>query len=648
MSSSAPNVISGRIAEALGRFPPFSLLHDSDIRRLAEAAEVRVLVAGDQVWVQGDPPGEQVLFLARGRVEYVWRVDERDELVDVRDVGDILGLSALVEGAAFSVTANVVEDTLLYCLPWKPVSALLASHDEARNYARRHLFWATRVGRTMPALGSGQSSVLQAHLQGARAIEPRPPERLLTCLPDSPIAEAASLMVSKRVPSVLVVDERQFPVGIVTSNNLVKQVIVGTTDPKEPVRKVMASPVVTVAPRSSATAAILIMLRERIGQVCVTEDGTPQSRALDVCTQKDLLAQSGHHPAGLIREIRLARSAARFREICDEIEDIARTYLESGISGVFMGQICAELYDELVKRLLEEARSSLSAEGVTFPKVPWAWMSVGSDGRREQVLRTDMDNALVFASQGYPEADEAAREVFLRLSERVIAALVDCGFSRCQGGVMASNPRWCRTDAEWIEELEKVGHQLDSGDVVLRALVLYDLRYVGGDPEICETIRRKVFETAGSSEALQRRLAALCVETPPPLNFWGRFVVEKRGGHAGQFDIKSRGLAPLRDAGRLFALRYGLTRHYSTGGRWLQLRDAQPHLAEVAQLANDGYDLLLRLRVLTGLRRGDAGRYFAPESLTKLQRAQLANVFDVQRMVQEAVRKEFRLEPRVR
>jgi CBS domain-containing protein len=646
----ARNSIPDRIAHALRQFPPFSMFGEEAVGVLAREAEVQVLVAGDFVWRQGDPPGTLLRFLARGRVEYFFHDAAERERVDVRDVGDLLGLTALMEGAPFRVSAEVVEDSLLYCFPWDRIKGLLDAHDAARNYARRHLFWATRVGRSTPradAASSGAVSLLQAQVEGARVIEVRPLERLLTCLPDSPISEAANLIVSKRVPSVLVVDEARRPVGMVTSTNLVKQVIVGGRDPAEPVASVMASPVVTVAPQSSATAAILLMLRERIGQVCVTEDGTPHSPALDVRTQKDLLAQSGHHPAGLIREIRLARSPARFRELCDDVEEIARGYLDGGISGVLLGQVCAELYDELLLRLIEEAKAGLQTEGWRMPKVPWAWMAVGSDGRREQVLRTDMDNALIFADQGSAEANEAARAAFLRLAERVIGLLVECGFSRCQGGVMASNPRWCRSDLEWGSELAAVPERQE-GEAHLRAMVLYDLRHVAGDRALCDALRRTLFASARENRGWMHRLAEYCVETPPPLNFWGKFVVEKKGEHTGEFDLKARGLSPLRDAARLFALRHRLMRHYSTGGRWLELSEVAPAMAEVATLANESYDLLLRLRIATGLRRGDSGRYVQTGDLSKLQRSQLTNVFDVLRMVQDAVRREFNLEVRTR
>ena len=643
------NRIPSRIAEALQKFPPFSMLPVPTVAALAEKARVKVLVKGNHVWRQGDPPGEEVLFLAMGRVEYHRSENGTSELVDVRDVGDILGLSALHEGESFRVTAEVQEDSILYVLPWSDMRFILEVNDQARNYVRRHLFWGTRVGRAAPSVNfdapGGARNILEAHLDGAQVIQPRAIERLLTCRTDTPIRTAAEMMTQRDISSILVVDDNDHPVGFVTNQLLVRDVVVGNTRPGSPVARIMHGPVCTVSPKSSTMAALLAMLHERIDHICITEDGTPGSKALDVCTPKDLLSQSGHHPVGIASAIQRARTPARLRELCDDIEEVALSYLEAGISGIVMGQICAQLFDTLVGRMIEMAEEKLAERGTVLPAVPWAWMAVGSDGRREQVLRTDMDNALVFQTSGKPEKDEEHRSIFLMMATEVINFMVEAGFSRCQGGVMASNPRWCKTDTEWIEEIRDI-EGLSSGDNLLRALVLYDLRHVAGDKEICARVRDIVFDTAthANRAGSLRQLAEMVVATPPPLNFRGKFIVEKKGINEGEFDIKRRGLAPLRDAARVFALHYGLKNHHSTGGRWQELAATHPDLAEVANLARSGYDLRLRFRTLTGLKRNDDGRFVDPGVLNRLEREQLANVFDVQRMVQNTVRRHFNLE----
>ncbi|MDQ8198747.1 DUF294 nucleotidyltransferase-like domain-containing protein [Pelagicoccus enzymogenes] len=646
---SAPNVIPDRIADSLAKYPPFSLLAPEEVQELARKARVQALVSGDTLFEQGSPPPPDVYFLENGRIEYYWNNEAKSELVDVRDVGDLIGLTAILEKSPVRVSANVAEDCLLYALEAETFLRLIEFNDAARNYVRRHLFWATRVGGKVSvpeeARIHGKRTILESYFEGAQLVKPRPLDRLLTCLPDESLEVATAMMVAKRVPSILVVDEQRHPLGVVKSIDLLKEMVVAGGSPSSPVKSLMSGPVQTVAPDSSTAAAILLMLRQRIGLLCVTEDGTADSKALDVCTYKDLIAQTSRHPAFFLNQIRRARTVTRLREICDEIELVGKSYLQAKISGILVGQIFAELNDVLIERLIALSLEEFADQGKKLPEIPWAWISIGSDGRREQILRTDMDNAMVFASSGDPAQDEENRQALLAFNQSVIDKFVACGFARCQGGVMSSNPQWCRTETEWTQELAALNPE--DGNQILRASILLDLRFVEGDRTLCQSLRKSLFATAAQSPFMLRRLAEIAVATPPPLNFFGKFVVEKKGSNVGEFDIKAKALSPLRDAARVFALQYNLASRHSTGGRFEELAEAVPELREIAQHAYGAYDYLLQLRNLTGLDRRDSGRYITPSKLSKLERAQLSNIFDIVRMIQQAVRRTFHLDPRM-
>jgi len=647
------NVIPLRIADTLKKFPPFSLLEEDTVIAIAEGATVSVFVKNSVVWEAGQSAESRLLFLARGRVEYHWKHEMEMELVDVRDVGDLLGLTALYEGKPYVVRAVTSEDCLFYEFNWKIVRPFFEANDLARNYIRRHLFWATRLGNTISLpnqtsarIVSRSKNILQSHLDGAQQITPRKQIHLLTCTPETSVQEAAQLMVEKRVPSMLIINEKKHPLGILTHRDIVQRIIVQGENKCDPISKYMSSPVVTVESGSSSTAALLLMLQKRIGQVCVTEDGTDKTELLDVCTEKDLLAQTGHHPAGLLREIKAATTVSRLKEICDDIEHIIKSYLEASVSSIFVGQISAELYDELVQSLIQIKLAELERQGFQLPDVKWTWIAVGSDGRREQLLRTDIDNSILFETSGNVKQDEANRVEFLRLGSSVIDGMMACGFAKCQGGVMALNPRWCRTHTEWKEEIRVLKTNAES-EQLLRAIIAFDMRRVSGDMELFEDLRRFLFTEISGSPAILRRIAESIVATPPPLNFLKQFVVEKKGSHEGEFDIKSRALSPLRGAAQILAFKYKLMRRYSTGGRWQDIQNYVESLREVATYAEESYEYLLRLRTLNGLKRGDSGRFLEPGSISKLEQAQLTQSFDVVRMVQTALRNEFHLESRI-
>ena len=210
---------------------------------------------------------------------------------------------------------------------------------------------------------------------------------------------------------------------------------------------------------------------------------------------------------------------------------------------------------------------------------------------------------------------------------------------------MALNPKWCLSDQEWEKEILSIDAFTESTKL-LRAIIIYDMRHVTGNKSLTDSIRSTMFKHVSSNNEVLQKLAGMAVELLPPLNFLGKFIVEKQGRNSGEFDIKNRAMAPLRQAAQAFAFKYQLSLRHSTGGRWTEIAKRVENLKEIALLAQEAYDFLLRLRTMNGLKRGDSGRFINPEKLTKMEKAQLVNVFNVVRMVQNSLKKEFQLDSR--
>ncbi len=646
MITSTRSQIADRILADLRQFPPYSMIPVEELAELVRHSAVKAFAKGDHIWLQGGECPGHAHFLARGRVEYHLDSARGDELIDLREQGDTLGLAALIDEVPFRVAAVAVEDSLCYLLQWRELHRLLEAHSAAREHVYRHLLWSVRLGggrHGRPSLGDririiGESSVVQTLWTGSRQV--RTNGRTPCCHPRETVREAAARLCRNHDPAIAVVDEQGHPVGILTSNRIIRHVVVEQGSPELLVGELMSSPVFAVERDSSATAAMLLMLRKRVGQVCVTEDGGIDSPFVGLCTHKDLLTIERNHPVNLLNQIHDLRDSDAIRRWCLHVEEMVAENLEMETPGVFIGQICSELFDELVRHLIELGTRELENLGVAMPKVAWTWVAVGSEGRRELVQRTDIDNAILFESSGDPDTDEGNRRVLVRLAARVVEHLVACGFTRCQGGIMASNPRWCRTDREWEHEIARVNAFSPSADL-LRALVIYDMRFVAGDASLCRRLRGFLYEDIRQKRSLLIRMAGLVLKARPPLNILGKSVVQRRGMHAGSLDLKALAIAPLRDAARIYCLHHDIKDRQSTGGRWEGIRQQVPELAEVAGLSIEAMSLLLRLRWRTALKEGSRGTRIDPGNLTRLECAQLVNIFDVVRMVQDALRQSF-------
>jgi CBS domain-containing protein len=166
--------------------------------------------------------------------------------------------------------------------------------------------------------------------------------------------------------------------------------------------------------------------------------------------------------------------------------------------------VVAELNDRVMAKILE-----LAEENFGLPPVPYCWVVLGSEGRREQTFKTDQDNALIYADPADEERGRAG-EYFEKLSVYAREALEKCGYPACTGGWMASNPRWRMPLTswqvmfrEWISEAAY--HSVED------ALILLDMRPVAGDAGLYETLWAGVEEQLKTASFFKSILACVSV-----------------------------------------------------------------------------------------------------------------------------------------
>ena len=248
--------------------------------------------------------------------------------------------------------------------------------------------------------------------------------------PGATIAQAAQAMQAARVGSILIAGE---PPGIVTDRDLRGRVLAAGLAPDIPVGQVTTRPVKTIDSDAPTLAALRLMLEENIHHLPLTEEG----KIIGVISATDLLFHQGKNPLylrGFIEALDNTAEAARYGA---EIGQLASSLFHSGLSAIHISQIVSTLNDALTKRLVALAIGKLGAA-----PTPFAWIVFGSEGRMEQTLLTDQDNALVFDDSG-----EAARNYFNQLAQLVVDGLIQAGFPRCPGGFMATG--WCKPLGEW-------------------------------------------------------------------------------------------------------------------------------------------------------------------------------------------------------
>ncbi|HSE95282.1 MAG TPA: DUF294 nucleotidyltransferase-like domain-containing protein, partial [Methylomirabilota bacterium] len=266
----------------------------------------------------------------------------------------------------------------------------------------------------------------------------------LTCRADTPISTAAALMTHRGIGSLIVVADSGAPIGIVTDRDLRSKVVARDRPTTDPVAAIMSAPLISIEADQMALDALLEMTRRSIHHLAVTES----ERLRGVVSSHDLTRLPGAHPVALAREIEDQVSIEGLAKLASRQPDVVRWLVKGGAAVFDIGRIVAELNDRLVRRTLDLTGAALEAEGLGRPPVAYTWLAAGSEGRREQTLKTDQDNGLVYDDPPEELAAEAGA-YFARLAGRIGEALVSLGFPACDGGFMASNPRWCRPWSTW-------------------------------------------------------------------------------------------------------------------------------------------------------------------------------------------------------
>ncbi|MEM6730336.1 MAG: DUF294 nucleotidyltransferase-like domain-containing protein, partial [Myxococcota bacterium] len=335
----------------------------------------------------------------------------------------------------------------------------------------------------------------------------------------------------------------------------------------------------------------------------------------------DLLLSSGEQPGVLVRTLKRATDTDALIRVRERLDAILARYLEASLPIDFVAQVATAVTDQITRRAIQ-----LAIEGLGAPPVPFACLALGSQGRGEQVLRTDQDNALVFEDGSY-------QDYFLQLGTDVVDRLEMVGFERCPAEMMASNPKWCGTLNHWRQVFSR-WIETPEPRSLLHANIFFDFRCVYGSTENTEALREHVFGSVEREGLFLPALANGALHNPAPLSFFRGFVVERNGEHRNEFDLKARAMMPLADAARVLSLELGI-REVNTIDRFRAAAKADESLSETCRGAAAAYSVLMEIRTHEGKRRGDSGRYVDIQSAGAFDRQRLRQAFSALNRVQQ-------------
>lgn len=521
----------------LGQVEPFASLPPGPLRQAARAVDIMYFRRGTSVTRAGDD--NQFLSLIRtGSVEL--RLGGT-ELHARLGEGDCFGYPSLIRRGPARNEAVAIEDCLLYRLPADMFHRLWEDHERFRHIfdmdeASRLRRAVTSMRRDMSGRDDGEGFGVHVPL---RANASR--REVVSCPSDMTIGDAARLMAERDV-SVLPVMSDGDLVGILTDKDLRRRVLAVGLDAATPVGKVMTPDPVTLGETETVLAALLAMTSHHIRHLPVVDAG---GRLSGIVSSSDVLAQLGSNTFHLAREVQTARAIGPLVEATVHLPRAVAGLVEAGVDANPITRYVSSIAELAHRRILQLAEQELGP-----PPANYALVCFGSLARHEMSLGSDQDNGFIFGDDFVRSQHDG---YFAELGRRLAEGLNQAGYRFCPGNIMASNPDYRRTAAEWAQRFR---HWIDSPDpqAILESGIFFDMRAVAGDALLAEQLRRETFAAAGENRIFTSFVARAAAATAVPLGFFRNFLLKEDAVEGKVLDLKAQAITPIVDLARTHAI----------------------------------------------------------------------------------------------
>jgi CBS domain-containing protein len=631
------NTIAERIADFLKVYPPFNLLTKSELGSISKEVEVLYLEKGQFIFTQQDKPHPLFYIINKGAVKLTLEENEENNILDICDEGDIFGLRPLMTKENYLLNAETNEESIIYGIPLSIFKPLSEKNKSVKNYLITS--FASNIKDTSIIEGRGNvSSYIKKETNNdlfnlQKATYTKKP---ITCKNTTTVKEVAIGMRDLKIGAMVVARNKK-PIGIITSKDLRNKVATGDFKISSSAEEIMSSPVITSTNDITIPEAHIMMLKHSASHICITKDGTPKSKLTGILSLHDLIVSLGNNPSVLIKEIKRAKKSKHLRAIREKVNLLLKTYLEQELPFPHILNIISEINTAIICRCIELCLEKME----TPPPVKFTWLALGSQGRKEQLLMSDQDNALIFEDVSQTTFKET-QDYFILLSIKIVKYLNTIGYEYCPADMMASNPKWCTSLTEWKKQFNDWIINPDGAGTLLSS-IFFDYEYIFGEKELTEKLGRSLFKTINKHKYFLSKLGKDVIDKPSPVGFFRQFILETNGDQQEVFNIKIRALMPLIDAARILILFHNVKNSNNTLNRYKKLAELEPQNEDLYNSCARAFRTLLKFKTEQGILNNDSGKLINLESLSKTEKLKLKRAFKPLKEIQELLILRFNL-----
>lgn len=566
------------LRQQLMRVLPFSKMVEQDVDFFLHHSAESYFAPEEVILSPADGVPKMLYLIRQGRVSGRRLIPGFEETGFELDPGNLFSVSACYAGRPVTSKYVAIDDCFCLALPIERMHELAKRSKPFSDFLNNRILKLLEESRTALRNSFASQALTEQSLESPmRDLALKQP---ISVRPDTPLKVALQLIHDKKVGSVLVVDESGTIEGILTRYDVLSRVTLAQIPLETPISQVMSRDVKTLSVDDTAETAGLTMSRYHVRHLPVLRG----KELVGIISERDLFSLQRLSLNNISSAIRSAEDVAGLKECASNIRKFARNLLGQGVQARQLTALISHLNDVLTAQLI-----TIFAKQHDLSMERFAWISLGSEGRSEQTIATDQDNALIFMDS---EVSHKAR--YLAFAKDVNHALDACGYPLCKGNIMASNPELCISQQEWLQRFARWIEQGNPEDL-LNASIFFDFRALAGNESLLVPLRNYVVKHAEATPRFIKLLVENSLKWKVPFNWFGSLETKELDGKK-IIDIKLQGTAIVVDCARIYSLANGIgavnTRERLAAiGRALKLNESE----SIAWIAAFEYLQTLRL-----------------------------------------------------
>jgi CBS domain-containing protein len=596
---------------------PFQNLTSEQLDTFVENMDIVYFKENETVQAQGTIP-KSLFFILKGLIQE----KQDDEVLSIYSKNEIFDSISLIENYSKNsfVTA---EETICYTLPREIFIEILHENQELENYFFQSI--AEKLNNNiLHEKNKDMANIMIAKVKDAKI------HKAVIVDTNISIFEAATIIKKEKVPTILLKDENN-EMYIVTDSDFRQKVILNRMDFDDKIVKIATKGLIYINEEDFLFNAQLIMAKHGIKRVVVKND---KDEIIGILDQISLSSFFATNIFSVSNQIVKAETIEELKEASLSFIKIIKSLNAKGVKIEFI----SKLINQLNKKLLDKLYKVL-APAELYEKS--CLVVMGSEGRGEQILKTDQDNALILADD-CEILEEKLREFTTLFTE----TLVDFGFPRCEGNIMVSNPYWCRKKSDfkdliftWINE--------PSGDNFMNIAIFYDAVCVSGNKELLTKLKEYLFSIAANSQQFNSHFAKVITSFDVPLGFFDGFVFNSKDNkHKNEIDIKRGGIFILVQGIRSLSLEHKIF-NTNTNKRIKKLTELGVFEEEFAKELTMAFNFLTNLKLKSNLEKLDKksaiDNYINPDNLNTMEKDLLKESFKIVNKLKKKLEFHFKL-----